>query len=278
MPPGASEAVIRPTPEQLAELRPMERFWFRVADFCLRRLKPILILWNRIHMVNFARTMNGRRWVIHGQEHLAQLTGEDRLVVVANHRSFFDFYVIGTILYTRTQLSKHILFPVRSPFFYDFWAGGLINAWMAGFFMFPPIMRSKERRGFNAYALERMAAELERPGQLIGIHPEGTRGKGDDPYTMLKTQPGVGRIILSAPRVRALPVFITGLSNSLWTELKRTWFSRGDHPVDIMFGAPIEFDDLRTEGQRMSVAMQAAHRAMGGVTQLAQMHRGINEE
>ncbi len=270
--------MIRPTTEQLSLLHPLERFWYHVADFGLRRLKGLLILWNRLNMVHFAKLMNGRRWQIHGQEHLDGLTNQDRLVVVANHRSFFDFYVIGTVLYTQTQLSKHILFPVRSEFFYDSWLGGLINFWMAGFFMFPPILRDKSRRDFNTYALERMAAELERPGQLIGVHPEGTRGKSDDPYTFLQTQPGVGRIVLAAPGARVLPVFVLGISNSMKTEFGRTWFEHIEHPIHVHFGAPIEFDDLRAKGRRMSVAMAAAHRAMDGVKVLAEHHRALVEE
>jgi 1-acyl-sn-glycerol-3-phosphate acyltransferase len=256
----------------------MERFWFSIADFCLRHLKGPLILWNRLNMVHFAKLMNGPRWVLHGAEHLEPLTDQDRLIVVSNHRSFFDFYVIGTLLYTRTRLSKHILFPVRSPFFYDSWIGGIINFMMAGFFMFPPIMRSKERRGFNTYALDRMVAELERPGQLLGIHPEGSRGKGADPHTMLKTQPGVGRILLAAPDVRVLPVFITGLSNNMATEFKRTWLSAEPHPIHVHFGAPIDFDDLRAEGQRLTIAMRASQRAMAGVAEQSDIHRALSEE
>jgi len=270
--------MIQPTPEQLAQLKPLERFWFRVADFCLRRLKGFLIVWNHFNMVQGCRLINGRRWVVHGAEHLERLTKKDSLIVVANHRSFFDFYAIGAMLWSRTRLSKHILFPVRSPFFYDSWLGGLVNGWMSGFYMFPPIIRTKDRRGFNKYALDRMVAELQRPGQILGIHPEGTRGKGDDPYVFLKTQPGVGRIVLAAPDVRVLPVFILGLSNSMKTEFKRTWFSKESHPIHIHFGPPLEFDDLREKGQRMSVAMLAARRAMDGVAALGERHRAMVEE
>jgi 1-acyl-sn-glycerol-3-phosphate acyltransferase len=270
--------MIQPTPEQLSLLRPLERFWYRVVDLCLRRLKGPLILWNRLNMVHFAKLMNGRRWVVHGRAHLEALTDQDRLIVVANHRTFFDFYVIGTVLYSQTRLSKHILFPVRSNFFYDRWIGGFLNFWMAGFFMFPPILRDKERRSFNSFSLARMTEELERPGQLLGVHPEGTRGKEDDPYTLLPAQPGVGRILLGAPEVRVLPVFILGLSNSMGTEFKRTWLSGEEYPIHVHFGAPIDFDDLRAQGDRMSVAMTAAQRAMSGVEILARQHRAFFEE
>ena len=116
--------MIRPTSQQLENVSPIERFWFATADVLLRTARPILILWNRLFMVHFSWLMTGprvRRW---GMEHLAELGPEDCLIFVSNHRSFFDFYVIGPILYTRTRLAKTILFPVRAPFFLTpSWAG-----------------------------------------------------------------------------------------------------------------------------------------------------------
>ena len=63
--------------------------------------------------------------------------------------------------------------------------------------MFPPIMRGREKIGFNEYSIQRMIAELGVPNTLIGIHPEGTRNKTDDPYTFLKIRPGAGRVALA---------------------------------------------------------------------------------
>ncbi len=265
--------VNRPTPEQLALLRPLERFWFTVIDWLLRYFMAPLILWNRINMVHFAKLMNGPRWRTHGLEHLEALTDQDRLVIASNHRSFFDFYVIGPILYTQTRLSKRILFPVRSPFFYDSWIGGLVNGWMSGFFMFPPILRDPKRRAFNTYALQRISDELKHPGQLIGMHPEGTRGKGPDPYSFLRAQPGVGAIVLSSADTRILPVFVIGLSNSMKTEFGRTWFSKEDHPIDVLFGPVIDVEELRVQGNRLSLQIEVAHRTMTAIGELAEQHR-----
>ena len=266
--------MIQPTAEQLENVPRLERFWFRVADFMLRRFRPLLIVWNRIFMVHFSWLLTGprvRRW---GMEHLESLGPTDCIIFVSNHRSFFDFYVIGPILYTRTKLNKRILFPVRSPFFYDSWIGGIVNAIMSGFFMFPPIMREKEKRAFNNYALDRMVDELDRPGMLLGVHPEGTRNKNDDPYSFLRPQPGVGSILAKSAHTRAIPVFVYGLTNGMGTEFKRTWFKRRrNHPIDVMFGPPIEFDDLRAKGTRLAIQMQMAKRCMEGVTDLSLTHR-----
>jgi 1-acyl-sn-glycerol-3-phosphate acyltransferase len=264
----------RPTSEQMAPLLPVERFWFRVADVVLRYFRPVSIVWNRLFMVHFSWVLTGPRVRVWGLEHLKALGPTDCVIFASNHRSFFDFYIIGPILYTRTRLSKHILFPVRSTFFFDRWAGGLINGVMSGFFMCPPIMRGKEKRGFNAYALDRMVAELERPGQQLGIHPEGTRGKGDDPYTFLRPQPGVGTILSRSHHTVVVPVFVTGLTNSMGTELRRSWSKqRADHAVDVVFGPVMEFDDLRAKGDRLSVQMEMTHRVMDGIAQAAEHHR-----
>ncbi len=269
-PPPARVHMIQPTREQLQTLGFIERFWFRVADFVLRFLQPLCILWNRMFMVHFSWMLTGRRVRVHGLEHLEELGKTDCVVFAANHRSFFDFYVIGPILYTRTRLSKHILFPVRAPFFYDRWVGGFVNAIMSAFFMFPPIVRDKSKRSFNGYSLDRMVAELERPGQQLGIHPEGTRGKGDDPYVMLRPQPGIGIILSRSAHTVAVPVFITGLTNNMGEEFRRTWGrNRGQNIIDVWFGPVQRFDELRQKGERLSVQMEIAQEVMTGIQRLA---------
>jgi 1-acyl-sn-glycerol-3-phosphate acyltransferase len=266
--------MIQPTTEQLQVLTGIERFWFRVANFVLRYLRPLSIVWNQIFMVHFSWIMTGRRVRRWGMEHTEVLGPDSCVIVVANHRSFFDFYVIGPILYTQTNLSKHILFPVRAPFFYDKWIGGIVNGIMSGFFMFPPVMRAKEKRTYNNYALQRMVEELERPGQQLGIHPEGTRGKGDDPYTFLRTQPGVGKILSKSKHTVVLPVFITGLTNNMVEEIRRNWLGTPSaHPIDVVFGPVVHFDDLRVGGDRLAIQMRIAQRCMDAVGDLANWHK-----
>ncbi len=238
--------------EALALLRPVERFWYRIADAVERHAPAAQICWNQLFMVNMVRLLGMRRVRLEGVEHLDSFGADSSVVLVANHRSFFDFFVIGAVLYTRTGLPKRILFPVRAPFFYDHPLGGVVNAIMSAFTMFPPIMRDKERGGFNRFAVERTLEAMRRPGQLMGFHPEGTRSKGADPYTMLRAQPGVGRIVLDAPESRIVPIMIVGLSNSMWTELVRNWTAPQDWPLDIWIGDEVDVGGVPARPERQN--------------------------
>ena len=85
--------------------------------------------------------------------------------------------------------------------------GGGVASW--GGAMYPPIYRQAERRKLNDDALDKMVDIVKTRGNVLGMHPEGTRGKGDDPYTFLPAQPGVGKLALVAQPV-VVPAFILG--------------------------------------------------------------------
>ena len=183
---------MRPTPEQLATLTRFERVSFTVADFFARpALTPLSAAWNSAFMGGLIYSCGGRRFNIQGLENLAPYGKNDSILLVANHRSFFDFFTITALCYWRTNLTKRIFFPVRQTFFYTHPAGPFVNAVMSGMRMFPPVMREKEKKPFNTYAVERCIEELNRTdiGTVLGIHPEGTRNKNPDPYSFLPAQP-----------------------------------------------------------------------------------------
>ena len=56
---------------------------------------------------------------VHGLERIGTFDPKKSYVCVANHRSFFDLYVVTSYLVYRDLLPQRILFPVRSNFFYD---------------------------------------------------------------------------------------------------------------------------------------------------------------
>ena len=137
------------------------------------------------------------------------------VMLVSNHRSFFDQYAMLLACYMGpVPWSKRLYFPVRSNFFYDQPLGIAVNALVAGGAMYPPIYRQAERRALNDEALDKMVEILRTPGNVLGMHPEGTRGKGDDPYTFLPAQPGVGKLALIGKPV-VIPAFILGLGNNI---------------------------------------------------------------
>lgn len=198
----------------------------------------------------------GQAWINSALSHLRQVQGASRLpsfdpsasyILVSNHRSFFDLYAITSYL-VRGGLPHRLLFPVRSNFFYDHPFGPLVNGAMSFFAMYPPVFRDKKKAALNLAGLDEVVRLVEQGGTFVGLHPEGTRGRGDDPYELLPAQPGVGRIIHRS-RVTVIPVFVNGLLNDIvkqvWTNFRRT----GDE-VNVVFGAPLDFSDsLRQERQ-----------------------------
>lgn len=265
----------RPNPEQLALLKPLERVSFELADFVNEYLQPVQERWNAAFMGAMIWGAGGRRLNIYGLDKIATRGKGARLLLLANHRSFFDFYVITAIIFWKTNLKRRILFPVRSNFFYDHPAGPLVNAMMSGMAMFPPIIRDKQRASFNRYSLDRCIEELERPGTVMGIHPEGTRNKSDDPYSFLPGQVGTGKIALetTAP---VIPIFIHGLSNALPTEWRRNWLhAPAEHPISIFFGDEIDLSDLRASGSRPATQKKAVDRSMEAIRALAVTHQSF---
>lgn len=272
----AITAAVRPTPEQLEPLTKLERAAFEVADFMSKpAFSPFSAAWNSVVMGALIYSCGSRRFNIQGLEHVQKLGKKNSVLVVANHRSFFDFFSITAILYWRTKLSKRIFFPVRENFFYDHPLGPFVNFAMSGMRMFPPVMRDREKRGFNNYVLARCVEELNREdiGTVLGIHPEGTRNKGDDPYSFLPAQPGVGRVALGAHRAKVIPVFVLGMGQSIAGEMKWNAFTPHEHPVDMYFGEPLDFSDLRPKANMVTTQKRAADRCLDAIKALAERQR-----
>ncbi len=267
---------IRPTPEQLAPLSRMERVAFRVADVLARpELSALSGAYNTVSMGALIWSCGGRRFHVKGLEHVAALGPKDSVLLVANHRSFFDFFSITAILYWRTRLTRRIFFPVRGTFFYDHPLGPAVNLAMSGMRMFPPVMRDASKKIFNQYSVERCIDELNRDdiGTVMGIHPEGTRNKGPDPYALLPAQLGVGRIALGARRAKVIPVFVLGMGQSIASEMRKNAFAPGDHRIDMYFGEPVDFEDLRPSAHQRATQKRAAVRCLDAIKALAEEQR-----
>lgn len=266
----------RPTPEQLGSLSRLERASFKVADLLAHpKLSPLSAGWNTVVMGALIYSCGSRRFDIQGLENLAPYGKKDSILLVSNHRSFFDFFTITAQLYWHTNLTKRIFFPVRGNFFYDHPLGPSVNWAMSGMRMFPPVMREKEKKSFNNYSVQRCIDELDREdvGTVLGIHPEGTRNKGDDPYAFLPAQPGVGRIALGSTRAKVIPIFVLGMGQSILGEMKMNIGAPQDHPVDMLVGKPIDFEDLRPKAKMITSQKRAADRCLHAIKELAEQQR-----
>jgi 1-acyl-sn-glycerol-3-phosphate acyltransferase len=206
-----------------------------------------------------------------GLDRVAALRPPRGVLVCSNHRTFFDMYVVFTLLRNkRIPWVRDVFFPVRSPFFYDSWVGLGLNLIMGGGAMYPPIFREPAKLPLNKLSVQRIVDFLQKPGVVIGMHPEGTRGKGPDPYELLPAQPGVGQMALQA-NATVLPVWISGLSNDLPRQVLSN-YRRGEHrgdPIVVRFGEPVDLSDLRAQRARVTVYKRAADRILDAIRDLA---------
>lgn len=234
-------------------------------------------------VLRFGQRTVGATWIeectkrirhVHGLERLPWFDPKRSYVVVANHRSFFDLYVISAYLVKR-GLRHRLLFPVRSNFFYDSPAGIFVNAVMSFFAMYPPIFRDRSQAHLNVASLDETIRLLEGGGMFVGLHPEGTRNQTGDPYTLLPAQSGVGRIIHAANQRTSTPVipaFINGLGNDLPRQVLGNFTGDGE-PIHVVFGAPIDFGGLLREPPSPRVSKRISELCLEVVAKLGQEER-----
>jgi 1-acyl-sn-glycerol-3-phosphate acyltransferase len=278
-PPTATSqsGIILPSPEELAVLSYFERFAFRVTH------RMNLGGWKRFW--TWCQSVFGAGWIhfstynlmqVYGLEHIEAVDHGRPILLVANHRSFFDMYTVSTVLFRRTAWRKQLFFPVRGRFFYQSFAGMLVNLIMGWWSMYPPFFVTggdpmPEKRLFDKYSMRRLAQLCrEGAGNVIGFHPEGTRNKSDDPYSYLRPQPGVGKLIKDAnPQV--IPVFIGGLGNKLAKQVLGNW--TGGDKIRIHFGKQLDLSEFVAKKDRLRTYKEIADFVMSKIAELGEEDR-----
>lgn len=237
------------------ELKLVERLLIRFVrgTFEAKRFDRLIRVLQRQIGANWIDISTRNLLHVRGLERLPAFPRETSTILVSNHRSFFDLFVVCSVL-LRRPFAQRIMFPVRSAFFYDSPLGLAVNGAMSFFAMYPPVFRDRDRVALNRASVDETIRLVAAGGAFLGLHPEGKRSKSDDPYTLLPARPGVGRII-QAVRDRAVvvPVFINGLGNDIVGQVVGNYRKKGA-PVTMVFGAPVSFGDM-LEGP----ASQAQH-------------------
>lgn len=90
--------------------------WKKVWSFCQRHIGS---LWIKIATYNL---MN-----VFGLENIEKSDVNRPLLLVANHRSMFDMYVVSSVLFRQTKHPMILYFPVRAKFFYNNLIGWFVN-------------------------------------------------------------------------------------------------------------------------------------------------------
>lgn len=173
-----------------------------------------------------------------GQENVPASGG---CVLACNHLSNFDPWPLGMPLWP----TRWLRFMAKSELYW--WPLRLLlNA--AGAF--------KVRRGVGDHEAMETAVRLAREGEVVVMFPEGTRRKkGLVKKHQARARSGAARIALEAG-VPLVPAAVAGTDKLL---------SLG--PLRIVFGAPIELDDLPVDDLRHS-AQTATDRLMARIAEL----------
>jgi 1-acyl-sn-glycerol-3-phosphate acyltransferase len=273
--------VLEPTAEELAVLSPFERFAFHTTHRMNQRG------WKRFW--TWCQSVFGAGWIrlstyslmrVYGLENIEAADHGRPILLVANHRSFFDMFTVSTVLFRRTRWRKQLFFPVRGRFFYQSLAGMFVNLVMGWWSMYPPFFTGgdkplPEKREFDKYSFRRLSQICrEGAGNLIGFHPEGTRNKSADPYSYLRPQPGVGRLIKDAnPQV--VPIFIAGLGNKLARQVLGNWF--GGQPIRIHFGKQLDLSEFIAKKDHVRTYKEIGEFVMSKIAELGEEDRKVME-
>lgn len=261
-----------PTQEEISVLDSTEKFGFRLTHkmnlgtwkkfwtFCQRHIGS---LWIKICTYNL---MN-----VFGIENVENADIERPLLLVANHRSFFDMYTVSSVIFRQTKRPMTIFFPVRAKFFYTQPLGWLVNLVMGWWAMYPPFFREEKevaKREFDKYSLRRLVQICsEGRGNIIGFHPEGKRNLTDDPYDLLPAQPGVGAVIIKA-KPQVIPVFIAGLGNDLPKQVLGNW--TGGEKVRIWFGEQVDLSEFYEKSDRLRTHKEIGDFLMTKIAELGE--------
>jgi 1-acyl-sn-glycerol-3-phosphate acyltransferase len=274
-----ASAALEPETEELAALSSFERFAFRITH----RMNQGR--WKRFW--TWCQSVFGAGWIqistynltrIYGLENVEAVDHSRPVILVANHRSFFDMYTVSTVLFRRTSWQKQLFFPVRGRFYYQSIPGMFVNLIMGWWSMYPPFFVTGKdpmpaKRAFDKYSMRRLTQlSTEGAGNVIGFHPEGTRNLNDDPYSYLRPQPGLGKLIKEAnPQV--VPIFIAGLGNNLAKQVLGNWF--GGPRIRIHFGKQLDLSEFVAKKDHVRTYKEIGEFVMSKIAELGEVDREL---
>lgn len=125
------------------------------------------------------------------------LRGLEQFIVVANHNSHLDAFLLYSIL-PASLVGKTSPVAARDYFSSPKWLFKAVN------YLLRPIWTDRDSEAGNT--MEQMLARLDA-GQSIIIFPEGTRG---EPGRIQPFKTGIARLVRARPDIPVVPVFLHG--------------------------------------------------------------------
>ncbi|HEX6951717.1 MAG TPA: lysophospholipid acyltransferase family protein [Gaiellaceae bacterium] len=176
---------------------------------------------------------------VHGRENVPATGG---YVLACNHVSNFDPWPLGMPLWPQRWLR----FMAKAELYW--WPARLVLDGAGAF---------KVRRGTGDREAMATAERLAREGDVVVMFPEGTRRrKGLVKKHQARAHSGAARIALEAG-VPLVPAAVAGTDRLLRLG-----------PISVVFGAPLEIDDLRASDDLRRASQAATDRLMARIAEL----------
>lgn len=267
--------------QQLHYLTVIERFNFRIAQYLNYSpgIRKILVKLQASMGRKWVEIVTGRIVAAHGFEHFESIDPQKGVLLIANHRSFFDQFTIVARLFRMYGPHHNIYFPIRSNFFYDNPLAMFVTLPFGLASMYPPIVRDARRRRWNQTAMQIMIQLLKDPQNMIGMHPEGTRNQGPDPYEFLSAKPGAGEMAYHA-RPNVVPVFLQGFPPTIGEIVKSNFHQKNSDPplVHMVMGEPMDFSaEFQMEPSRKTYLL-ISRKMMRRIAELGELEKNIRKQ
>lgn len=135
------------------------------------------------------------------------LKDEKQFIILANHNSHLD------TLSLLASLPAKILWKVKPVAAEDYFGNTKLKAKFSNYFINTLLIRRKGSKNPNDNPIQKMLSALDEGYSLI-LFPEGTRGTAEHTEDK-KLKPGIARILSVRPDIRYVPVYLSGMGNSL---------------------------------------------------------------
>ncbi len=176
---------------------------------------------------------------------------EPNTLLLSNHQSMIDSFLVGLAAYYPRSLVKPHLMPWNPAAVENFYKNPLL-AWLADHWKCIPIQEGRR----DLHALRRMAKVL--PHGVMIVFPEGTRSRDG---SVGRGRAGAGLVILST-RPRVIPVAIHGMNRVLPIgHVVPRIFKR----IYVSYGAPVDCSDLLAMPRSRELTQQLVDRVMAAV-------------
>ena len=227
--------------ERVSYYRPsrLVRHLWPITSYLVTNL-TVTVLWL------FFRVLN--RTVVRGQEHVGDARNT---LLLANHQSMIDSFLIGLVAwYPRVLIKPHLL-PWNPAAVENFFRGWLLG-WLSYNWRCIPVREGRR----DPRALRRLTEVLPR-GVMI-LYPEGTRTRDG---SVGSGKPGAGIVALTTG-ARIIPVAIDGMREVLPIGRR---VPRIGKRIYVSYGPPIEYAPPAGETPAREEAQQVVDRALAAI-------------